>query len=121
MHSKTGERKSSSQRSKKKKRTKKRNNINQSTNQYTLLPEGEKGEKGAESLFNEIMAEDFPNLGKETNTQIDPFGYCIEKRRGAKGGSKLSEDIYWLMDVESMAFGLGCSVEGGQGWQTSHN
>lgn len=70
MHSKTGERKSSSQRSKKKKRTKKRNNINQSTNQYTLLPEGEKGEKGAESLFNEIMAEDFPNLGKETNTQI---------------------------------------------------
>ena len=31
--------------------------------------EGEEREKGAESLFKEILAENFPNLGKETNIQ----------------------------------------------------
>ena len=28
------------------------------------VPEGEKREKGAENLFKEIMAENFPNLGE---------------------------------------------------------
>ena len=34
------------------------------------VPEGEEGKKGEENLLEEIMAENFPNLGKETNFQI---------------------------------------------------
>ena len=34
------------------------------------VPEGEEREKGAENLFEEIMAENFPNLAKETDTQV---------------------------------------------------
>ena len=33
------------------------------------IPEGEETEKGIESVFEEIMAEYFPNLKKETDTQ----------------------------------------------------
>ena len=29
-----------------------------------------RGKKGAENLFEEIMAENFPYLGKEANTQV---------------------------------------------------
>ena len=34
-----------------------------------MVTKGEEREKGAESLFKEILAENFPNLGKETNIQ----------------------------------------------------
>uniref|UniRef100_A0A9L0SYR7 L1 transposable element RRM domain-containing protein n=1 Tax=Equus caballus TaxID=9796 RepID=A0A9L0SYR7_HORSE len=34
------------------------------------IREGEEREKGAESLFKEIIAENFPNLGKELDLQI---------------------------------------------------
>ena len=34
------------------------------------LPEGEGREKGAKILFEEVMAESFPHLGKETDIQI---------------------------------------------------
>ena len=34
------------------------------------VPEGEKSEKGAENLFEDIMAENFPNLGKETDIPV---------------------------------------------------
>ena len=34
------------------------------------LPEGEEREKGIENIFEEIMAENFPNLNKETDTQV---------------------------------------------------
>lgn len=34
------------------------------------VPEGEKIQKRAENLFEEIMAENFPNLGEETDIQI---------------------------------------------------
>ena len=33
------------------------------------IPEGEERERGTESLFKEIMAENFPNLGKEQEIQ----------------------------------------------------
>ena len=33
------------------------------------LPEGEKGEKGPEMIFEEIITENFPNVQKETVTQ----------------------------------------------------
>ena len=34
------------------------------------VTEGEEREKGTEKIFQEIIAEDFPNLGKEPLTQI---------------------------------------------------
>ena len=34
------------------------------------VPEGEEGEKGTEKIFQEIMAENFPNMGKESLTLI---------------------------------------------------
>ena len=34
------------------------------------IPEGEDGEKGAESLFKEIIAENFPNLRNELDIQV---------------------------------------------------
>ena len=34
------------------------------------VPERKKWEKGTESLFKEMIAENFPNLGKKTDIQI---------------------------------------------------
>uniref|UniRef100_A0A9L0R4E8 LINE-1 retrotransposable element ORF1 protein n=1 Tax=Equus caballus TaxID=9796 RepID=A0A9L0R4E8_HORSE len=34
------------------------------------IPEGEEKEKGAESLFKEIMAKNFPNLGREMELHV---------------------------------------------------
>ena len=34
------------------------------------VPEGEEREKGPEKTFEEIMAENFPNMGKEIVTQV---------------------------------------------------
>ena len=34
------------------------------------VPEGEEREKGTEKIFQEIIAENFPNMGKESLTQI---------------------------------------------------
>ena len=34
------------------------------------VPEGEEWEKGPEKIFEEIIAENFPNMGKETVTQV---------------------------------------------------
>ena len=34
------------------------------------VPEGEEREKGTEKIFKEIIAKNFPNIGKEPLTQI---------------------------------------------------
>ena len=34
------------------------------------VPEGEEREKGTENIFQEIIAKNFPNMGKEPLTQI---------------------------------------------------
>ena len=34
------------------------------------VPEGEEREKGPEKIFEEIIAENFPNMGKEVATQV---------------------------------------------------
>ena len=34
------------------------------------MPEGEEREKGSEQIFQEIIAKNFPNMGKEPLTQI---------------------------------------------------
>ena len=36
----------------------------------TRVPEGEEREKGAENIFEGVIAENFPNLGKETDIQV---------------------------------------------------
>lgn len=35
------------------------------------LPKGEEKKKGRESLFEEIMAGNFPNIGRDLNIQVD--------------------------------------------------
>ena len=48
------------------------------------VPEGEEREKGTEKIFQEILAENFPNMGKESSTQIQEaqrVPYKINPRR----------------------------------------
>ena len=48
------------------------------------MPEGEEREKGTEKIFQEIIAENFPNMGKEPFTQIQEaqrVPYKINPRR----------------------------------------
>uniref|UniRef100_A0A8D1Y7T5 L1 transposable element RRM domain-containing protein n=1 Tax=Sus scrofa TaxID=9823 RepID=A0A8D1Y7T5_PIG len=48
------------------------------------VPEGEEREKGTEKIFQKIIAENFPNMGKEPLTQIQEaqrVPYKIKPRR----------------------------------------
>ena len=48
------------------------------------MPEGGEREKGTEKIFQEIIAENFPNMGKESLTQIQEaqrVPYKINPRR----------------------------------------
>ena len=48
------------------------------------MPEGEEREKGTEKIFQEIIAENFPNMGKKPLTQIQEaqrVPYKINPRR----------------------------------------
>ena len=50
----------------------------------TGVPEGEERKKGTEKIFQEIIAENFPNMGKELLTQIQEaqgVAYKINPRR----------------------------------------
>ena len=51
------------------------------------VPEGEEREKGTENIFQEIIAEHFPNMGKEPPTQIQEaqrVPYKINPRRNTR-------------------------------------
>ena len=37
---------------------------------YAGVPEGEEREKGPEKIFKDIIAENFPNMGKEITNQV---------------------------------------------------
>ena len=37
---------------------------------YAGVPEGEEREKGPEKIFEEVIAENFPDMGKETVSQV---------------------------------------------------
>ena len=57
----------------------KRNNI-----RIIGIPEGEEREKGSEKIFEEIMVENFPNMGKEIASQVQEaqrVPYRINPRR----------------------------------------
>ena len=43
------------------------------------IPEGEESEKGIKNLFEEIMTENFPNLGKENGTQVQKVQRVLKK------------------------------------------
>ena len=48
------------------------------------VPEGEEREKGPEKIFEEIIAKNLPNMGKETVTQVQEaqrVPYRINPRR----------------------------------------
>ena len=45
-------------------------NVKHNNIRITGVPEGEEREKGTEKIFQEIIAENFPNMGKEPLTQI---------------------------------------------------
>ena len=45
-------------------------NIKHTTIRIIGVPEGEEREKEPEKIFEEIIAEKFPNMGKETVTQV---------------------------------------------------
>ena len=46
-------------------------NIKQANLRIIGIPEGEEKEKGIKNIFEEIMAENFPNLKKKTNKQTN--------------------------------------------------
>ena len=45
-------------------------NIKCTNIRITGVPEGEEREKGPEKIFEKIIAENFPNMGKEIATQV---------------------------------------------------
>ena len=45
-------------------------NVKHNNIRIIAVPEGEEREKGIEKIFQEIIAENFPNMGKEPLTQI---------------------------------------------------
>ena len=45
-------------------------NIKHNNNRIIGVPEGEEREKGPEKIFEQIIVENFPNMGKEIATQV---------------------------------------------------
>ena len=45
-------------------------NIKHTNNHIIGVPEGEEREKEVEKIFEEIIVENFPNMGKEIATQV---------------------------------------------------
>ena len=59
-------------------------NIKRTNIRIIGVPEGEEREKGTEKIFQEIIAKNFPNMGKEPLTQIQEaqqVPYNINPRR----------------------------------------
>ena len=46
------------------------NNIKHTNVRIIGVPEGEEGEKGPQKIFEEIIVENFPNMGREIATQV---------------------------------------------------
>ena len=55
------------------------NNIKSSSIQIISVPEEEEQKKGTEKIFEEIIAENVPNMGKEIVTQVRK---CRESHTG---------------------------------------
>ena len=60
------------------------NNIKHNNIHIIRVPEGEEREKGPQKIFEEIIVENFPNMGKEIATQVQEVQrvpYRINPRR----------------------------------------
>ena len=66
----------------------KRNNI-----RIIGVPEGEGREKGHEKIFEEIIVENFPNMGKETATQVQEAQSPIQDKPKEKHAKTHSNQI----------------------------
>ena len=61
--------------------------LNAPTSVFIGVPEGEEREKRTEKIFQEIIAENFPNMGKETLAQIQEaqrVPYKMNTRRNTR-------------------------------------
>ena len=54
-------------------------NIKYTNIHITQVPEGEEREKGPEKIFEEIIAENFPNMGKEIVNQVQEVQRAPER------------------------------------------
>ena len=53
------------------------------------MPEGEERKKGPEKIFEEIIVENFPNMGKQSLTQIQKAQRVPQKI--AQGGTPINQ------------------------------
>ena len=53
------------------------NNIMQTNIHIARIPEREEREEDSESIFEDIIAENFPNSGKETDIQVQEDTRCL--------------------------------------------
>ena len=63
------------------------------------VPEGEEREKGPEKIFKGIIAENFPNMGKEILTRVVeaqriPYGINLRRKRARHVLNKLTKIKY---------------------------
>ena len=57
------------------------------------VPEGEEREKGPEKIFEEIIAENFPNMGKEIAIQVQEVQSPIQDKPKEKHAKTQSNQI----------------------------
>ena len=59
----------------------------------TGVPEGEEREKGPKKIFEEIIVENFPNMGKEIPTQVQEAQSPIQDKPKEKHAKTHSNQI----------------------------
>ena len=60
---------------------------------FIRVPEGEEREKGPEKIFEEIIVEYFPNMGKEVATQVQEVQSSIQDKPKEKHTETQSNQI----------------------------
>ena len=66
------------------------------------VPEGEEREKGPEKIFEEIIVENFPNMGKEIATQVQEVQSPIQDKPKEKHAKTHSNQISKRLDKEKL-------------------
>ena len=69
------------------------NNIKSNNIRIIGVPEGEEREKGSEKIFEEIIVENFPNMGKEIATQVQEAQSPTQDKPKEKHAKKHSNQI----------------------------
>ena len=57
------------------------------------VPEGEERDKGPEKIFEEIIVENFPNMGKEIATQVQKAQSPIQDKPNEKHAETHSNQV----------------------------